>query len=103
MNVIAKYSTAPITNPAPAQPDRRREKRRRVLGVVKILVGGSNQSAFDCTIINRSHHGLRLQVGAAHAIPKAFIVEFPNGTRRHARLAWASSAELGLEYDTTAP
>jgi hypothetical protein len=94
MNITAKYSTAP--------PDRRREKRSRVLGVVKLLFGGFSKTVFDCTTINRSRHGLRVQVGSTHVIPNELIVEFSNGTRRHARLAWASCAEVGLEYETEA-
>jgi hypothetical protein len=100
MSDIKKYSGVPVDD-GPMQPSNlRREERKRVLGAAKLLFGGFSKTVFDCIVLDRSPRGLRVQVGSTHMIPSELIVEFSNGTRRHARLVWASASEAGLEYET---
>lgn len=99
MGIISASNVGLLNSGQKVQVERRREGRSRMLGSAKLLFGGFSKTVFDCVILDRSLSGLRVQVGSTHVLPNELIVEFSNGTRRFARLVWASCAEVGLEFD----
>jgi DNA-directed RNA polymerase subunit E'/Rpb7 len=99
MGIILASNVNLVEEAQKSRGERRKEVRSRVLGSAKLMFGGFSKSIFDCVIVDRSQSGVRVQLGSTHILPNELTVEFSNGTRRLARLVWASCAEVGLEFD----
>ena len=99
MGIILASNASLLDEAQKNRGERRKEVRNRVLGSAKLIFGGYSKSIFDCVIVDRSQNGVRVQLGSTHILPNELTIEFSNGTRRLARLVWASCAEVGLEFD----
>lgn len=99
MGIILASNASLLDEAQKNRSERRKQERQRVLDSAKLIFGGFSNSIFDCVIVDRSQNGLRVQLGSTHVLPNQLTVEFSNGTRRLARLVWASCAEVGLEFD----
>ena len=102
MGLISSSNVDVLKSGQNQQVERRAEDRTRVLSSAKLLFGGYSKTVFDCVILDRSRNGLRVQTGSTHVLPNELIVEFSNGSRRNARLIWATCAEAGLQFETDA-
>lgn len=79
----------------PADQERRRSTRRRVLKSGRILIDG--KSVITCTVRNMGPDGVRLEVPSVLGIPDSFVLEISGESRRQARVTWRQEKALGVE------
>ena len=89
--------------PEPAESERPREHRRRVLKGGAILTGVNN-SIINCTIRNMHAQGAELHVLPEARIPSEFLLYVPvDGIGYHAQLRWRKMDRCGVMFTGTAP
>lgn len=85
------------------QPERRTDRRRRVLKRGTIL-NGVEASEVSCAIRNMDEHGALLQVPAQAPVPKTFLLYVPSdGVAYLAERRWRSGDRVGVLLQGTAP
>jgi hypothetical protein len=79
--------------------DRRGVQRTKVLRNAKIIVP-RRSSMIHCTVQNVTSGGACLKLANTYGLPQTFELTFEHGrTRRHCRVVWRTSDELGMAFD----
>ena len=79
--------------------ERRRERRRSIVGRVRLILETPGAPSYECMLIEASDHGYRL-VGAdlrAITVPPEVVIELADGSKQRMAVRWNEEGELGLE------
>lgn len=82
----------------PPTPERRPQRRRRVLlgGLIAFLEGAQH---FDCTIRDVTNAGARISLPRNQPIPSTvYLINMRDRTAHEAGVAWNSGKEAGLSF-----
>jgi hypothetical protein len=84
-------------------PDKRRERRMRVLKSARIVFNGG-YSAYDCRVKNLSERGALLQMPSLLGIPTHFEIDIDKSNKlRPCTVMWRSDTMMGVAFDDVAP
>lgn len=93
---VASRPTAPDT-PASVVKVRRQESRQPVFRHGRIVLSGGGTA--DCTIIDVSESGARIQLDGAKNIPELVTLKIiATGAARRARVMWRTENQAGLAF-----
>lgn len=80
------------------KPERRRERRQRVLKGALVIFGKHTQ-VFDCLVRNLSSEGAKLSLESTVGVPDEFEVLIHGEYRiAPARLVWRKDKEIGARF-----
>lgn len=82
------------------QPQRRSQRRQRVLKGGTIIFNGGN-STIDCVVRDLSETGARLRVESVIGVPNEFELRVSDGRSWRCRMRWRSNTECGVEFQET--
>jgi hypothetical protein len=71
--------------------------RSKTLKTAKIIFN-KNQSVIDCFVRDLSDTGAKLKLGDIAAVPRMFILELHDGTRRDCERVRAMGLEIGVRF-----
>ena len=87
--------------PMPAEPEKTRQHRPRVLKGGSIL-SGINNSAINCTLRNMHKGGAELRVPVGVPIPQEFLLYVPvDGVGYRSIVRWRKQDRIGVEFNGT--
>jgi hypothetical protein len=76
---------------------RRDKDRNKTLKSAKIVFN-KNQSVIDCFVRDLSDTGAKLVFGALTAVPRTFLLELHDGTRRECERVRTVGKEIGVRF-----
>ncbi len=80
------------------RPERRRERRQRVLKGALVIFGKHTQ-VFDCQVRNLSADGAKLSLELTVGIPHDFeVLIFSEGRIAPAKMVWRNEKEIGAHF-----
>jgi hypothetical protein len=79
--------------------DRRRERRRSIVGRVRLILTTPGAPSYDYLLLEASDHGYRLSGAPLPAVQPGdeVTVELANGTIQRMAVRWVEDSEIGLE------
>jgi hypothetical protein len=79
--------------------DRRRERRRSIVGRVRLILNTPGAPSHEYLLLEASDHGYRLSGAPLPAVAPAdeVTVELANGTTQRMAVRWVADGEIGLE------
>ncbi|MEZ2330648.1 PilZ domain-containing protein [Mesorhizobium sp. RCC_202] len=85
------------------EPDKRRQRRQRVLKGAAII-NGINNSEISCTIKNQNSGGAELTVPVEAMVPERFVLYVPtDGVAYQSVLRWRRNDRIGVQFTGTLP
>jgi hypothetical protein len=82
-----------------ALAERRNSLRLPVIKSAKIITGGEvNQSIYNCLVLDESHSGVLVDLGAIFSLPEEMTLHMTGGASYHARRCWAVGTKAGLAF-----
>jgi PilZ domain-containing protein len=90
-------SLSQLAGAPPTGPDKRHERRMRVLKSARIVFNGG-YSAADCRVKNFSNVGALLAMPSVVGIPTQFELHL-DGVRRLCTVIWRTNGLMGVAFD----
>lgn len=95
---LAVLTTQKAEKPRPKRPETREEARSPVYKNGRLTIAGGK--TFDCTVLDLSLNGARIQINNAEALPDLVSLKLiATGETRRARIAWRQANAAGLAFD----
>jgi hypothetical protein len=87
-------------SPVVAAPEERRDTRERTFLPARIAFGDGGALSIQCTVMQLSTRGARLNVSQGAALPDRFDIAIPQrGLNYRARLIWRKDDLAGVEFE----
>ena len=83
--------------------ERRVRPRIQILKSGKLIYGNFQKTAINCTVVDASEGGVRIETGVMVQVPANIQLQMPGKPPRWARRRWAIGNQIGLEFVTTRP
>jgi hypothetical protein len=83
--------------------ERRRDPRAQVLKAAKMVYGNFHKTAINCTLVDASESGVRVETGVMIQVPEKLQLQVPGQAARWARRRWAIGNQIGLEFINPRP
>ena len=77
--------------------DRRSSVRKKVLRAARVFFN-DRQNLIDCTILDISDGGAKLEFASRHVLPRTFDLQMQNGTIHRCEVRWAKDNFFGVRF-----
>jgi hypothetical protein len=77
--------------------DRRSSVRRKVMRAARVLIT-ERQSLIDCTILDLSEGGAKLEFASRPMLPRTFDLQMQNGAIYRCEVRWAKDNFFGVRF-----
>jgi len=77
--------------------DRRSSPRKKVLKSGKVIFNDS-QSMIDCTILDISEGGAKLEFPSRQVLPRTFVLQLGDGSVTRCEVRWAKDNFFGVRF-----
>jgi len=80
-----------------AYADRRASPRKKTNAVGKVIFNDSS-SLLDCTILDLSDGGAKLEFSSRQVLPRTFILQLSSGSVTRCEVRWAKDNFFGVRF-----
>lgn len=77
--------------------DRRASPRKKVNTLAKVMLN-DNVTLLDCTILDISDGGAKLEFTSRQVLPRSFIMQLPTGAVMRCEVRWAKDNFFGVRF-----
>jgi hypothetical protein len=77
--------------------DRRASQRKKTNAIGKVMLN-DNVTLLDCTILDLSDGGAKLQFSGRQVLPRTFIMQLPTGSVMRVEVRWAKDNFFGVRF-----
>jgi hypothetical protein len=77
--------------------DRRASQRKKTNAIGKVMLN-DNVTLLDCTILDLSDGGAKLEFGSRQVLPRSFILQLHTGSVVRCEVRWAKDNFFGVRF-----